>query len=95
MTIVPVKTKERKDNLTKEVKKNIYNIQVGKPDVKPDAASHVKGVREGNQPGNTDKEPGIIHVDQFKTIADSRRSTGVSPESHNPIDPDMPNLTPA
>lgn len=81
--------------MTRQVEKIVYNIRVGKPEVKPDAPSHVKGVRMGNQPGNTEKEPGIHHVDPLKTVADSRRSTGISPDMHNPIDPDMPNLTPA
>jgi hypothetical protein len=81
--------------MTKKVLKIVYNIRVGKPDIKPDGPSHFKGVREGNQPGNMDKEPGIHEVDQFKTVADARRSTGIRPDSHNPIDPDMPNLTPA
>jgi hypothetical protein len=81
--------------MTKKVLKIVYNIRVGKPDVKPDAPSHFKGVREGNQPGGMEKEAGINHVDELRTVADSRRSTGISPDMHNPIDPDMPNLTPA
>jgi hypothetical protein len=87
--------KKEKDDMTRQVEKIVYNIRVGKPEVKPDAPSHVKGVRMGNQPGNTEKEPGINHKDPLKTVADSRRSTGISPDMHNPIDPDMPNLTPA
>ena len=81
--------------MTRKVQKIVYNVRVGKPEVKPDAPSHVKGVRMGNQPGNAEKEPGINHKDPLKTVADSRRSTGISPDMHNPIDPDMPNLTPA
>ena len=81
--------------MTKKVLKIVYNIRVGKPDIKPDGPSHFKGVRQGNQPGSMDKEPGINEVDQFKTVADARRSTGIRPDSHNPIEPDMPNLTPA
>lgn len=81
--------------MAKKVEKIVYNIRVGKPDVKPDAASHVKGVRMGNQPGNMEKEAGINHVDALTTVADSRRSTGISPDMHDPIDPDMPHLTPA
>jgi hypothetical protein len=90
-----VKDKKRKDDMTRKVEKIVYNIRVGKPDVKPDAPSHVKGVREGNEPGSLEKEAGINHVDEFRTVADSRRSTGISPDMHNPIDSDMPNLTPA
>lgn len=81
--------------MTKKVMKIIHNISVGKPDIKPDAPSHIKGVREGNQSGNTDKEAGVHQVDNSKAVADSRRSTGITPEMENPIDPDMPNLPPA
>lgn len=81
--------------MPKRVKRVVYNISVGKPDVKPDAPSHVKGVRQGNQPGAKDKEAGIHHLHNNKAVADSRRSTGIVPESSNPIDSSMPNLTPA
>jgi hypothetical protein len=81
--------------MTEKVEKIVYNIRVGKPDVRPDALAHVKGVREGNQPGSLEKETGIHHVDQSKAVAAARRSTGIGPDMHNPIDPDMPNLTPA
>jgi hypothetical protein len=57
----------------------------------PDMPSHVKGIPEGNAPGNYLKEPG--HNPDGTSTA--RRSTGVNPEAHEPIDPRMPNLSPA
>lgn len=95
MTLARMKAEERNDNMTRKVKKIVYNVAVGKPDVKPDAPSHVKGVREGNQPGSLEKEAGIHQIDQARAIADARRSTGISPEMENPVDPAMPNLPPA
>jgi hypothetical protein len=65
-------------------------IRVGKPDVKPDTPSHVKGVKEGNAPGNYEKSPG--HLPDGRSTA--ARSTGISPRKHEPIDPRMPNLSP-
>jgi len=64
-------------------------IRVGKPDVKPDAPSHTKGVAQGNK-GACGRQPGH-HADG---TADARRSTGIAPGSHNPILPIMPNLPP-
>lgn len=62
-------------------------IKVGKPDVKPDLPSHVKGVPQGNQES---KQPGH-HEDG---TVDARRSTGINPKKHDPILPIMPNLPP-
>jgi hypothetical protein len=64
-------------------------IRVGKPDVKPDAPSHVKGVRQGNK-GPSSRQPGH-HADG---TADARRSTGIAPAKHDAILPVMPSLTP-
>ncbi len=66
-------------------------IRLGKPDVKPDLPSHTKGVREGNEEGAYDKQIG--HHEDGRS--DARRSTGVNPKARNPIDPDMPSLSPA
>ncbi|MFI6920169.1 hypothetical protein ACIBIZ_09450 [Nonomuraea spiralis] len=66
------------------------HIKVGKPDVAPDVSAHVKGVRQGNDPGARRRRPGH-HRDG---TADARRSTGISPKKHNPILPVMPNLPP-
>jgi hypothetical protein len=55
------------------------------------APTHVKGITEGNAPGNYEKMPG--HNPDGTSTA--RRSTGVRPEAEEPIDPSMPNLSPA
>ena len=81
--------------MSNQEKKVIGNITVGKPDVRPDKASHVRGVRMGNQPGAIEKEAGIKLVEKYKAVADARRSTGIRAEDREPIDPDMPHLTPA
>jgi hypothetical protein len=65
-------------------------IRVGKPDTKPDTPSHVKGVHQGNKKGAYKHMIGH-HSDG---TADARRSTGVSPKTHDPILPIMPNLPP-
>jgi len=66
------------------------DLKVGAPDVKPDAPSHKRGVRQGNTPGNYEKSRGH-EADGRSTAA---RSTGISPGKHGPIDPRMPNLSP-
>lgn len=64
-------------------------IRVGKPDVRPDTPTHVKGVRQGNT-GPNHKQPG--HNEDG--TADARRSTGINPRTHDPILKTMPNLPP-
>lgn len=64
-------------------------IRVGKPDTRPDASSHTKGVKQGNA-GPYEKQIGH-HPDG---TADARRSTGVAPKRHNAILSIMPNLPP-
>jgi hypothetical protein len=66
------------------------NIRVGKPDVRPDGPSHVKGVRQGNEPEGYRKQMG--HREDG--TADARRSTGIGPKKHNAILKTMPNLPP-
>jgi hypothetical protein len=63
----------------------------GRRAVSPDAPSHVKGIKQGNSSGNYDKQPG--HLPDGRSTA--RRSTAVNPELRDPIDPRMPNLSPA
>lgn len=65
-------------------------IRVGKPDVRPDLPSHVKGVRQGNEKGAYKKSKG--HNEDGTSTA--RRSTGVSPKKHEAILPIMPNISP-
>jgi hypothetical protein len=66
-------------------------IRLGRPDVSPSAPAHVRGVREGNEPGGYDHMPGH-HSDGR---SDARRSTGVAAADRDPILPGMPNLQPA
>jgi hypothetical protein len=64
-------------------------IRTGKPDVKPDTPSHIRGIRQGNE-GPGAKQTGH-HEDG---TADARRSTGIRPAKHNAIAATMPNLPP-
>jgi hypothetical protein len=66
-------------------------IRVGKPDVEPDVPSHVPGINQGNSRGNYEKQEG--HLPDGRSTA--KRSTGVNPDFMEPIDPSMPNLSPA
>jgi hypothetical protein len=67
------------------------HLKVGKPDVRPDAPSHTRGIRMGNATGNYGKQAG--HLPDGKATAE--RSTGVNPGNRDPIVPQMPNLPPA
>ena len=60
-------------------------------DVKPDVSAHQKGVNQGNSTGNYEKQPGH-HADGRSSAA---RSTGINVKGREPIDPRMPNLSPA
>lgn len=66
------------------------DIKVGKPQVRLDISSHVKGVSEGNQRGSYEKQAG--HHDDG--TADARRSTGIRPRKHDAVLSAMPNLPP-
>lgn len=66
-------------------------IRTGRPDVDPAMPSHVPNVRQGNAAGNYEKQPG--HLPDGHSTAE--RSTGVNARDRNPIDPSMPNLSPA
>ena len=66
------------------------NLKVGKPDVKPDKPTHVPGNKQGNSHGHYNHAPG--HLPDGRSTA--RRSTGILPKKHEPIDPRMPNLSP-
>jgi hypothetical protein len=65
------------------------SIRVGKPDTTHDAAAHTPGVRQGNEPGGTAADPGLIETGE---IGSGR--PGINPEKRNPIDPNSPNLPP-
>ncbi|MDX6697184.1 MAG: hypothetical protein QOE65_581 [Solirubrobacteraceae bacterium] len=57
----------------------------------PDITAHIPGVKSGNSKGNYAKNKG--HLPDGRRTA--RASTGVNPDAHGPIDPSMPNLSPA
>jgi hypothetical protein len=66
-------------------------VRIGKADVRPDAPSHVRGIKQGNSTGNYLAQPG--HKPDGRSTAE--RSTGINPKARDPIDPSMPNLSPA
>jgi hypothetical protein len=53
--------------------------------------THVQGIKQGNSTGNYEKNTG--HLPDGTSTAE--RSTGVNAEGREPIDPRMPNLSPA
>jgi hypothetical protein len=67
------------------------NVRTGKPDVSPDAPAHTPGIKSGNTKGNYERQAG--HLPDGRSTAE--RSTGVNAAARNPIDPRMPNLSPA
>jgi hypothetical protein len=66
------------------------NLKTGKRQVKPDSPTHVLGVQQGNSTGHYEKSSG--HLPDGRSTA--RRSTGILPAKHEPIDPRMPNISP-
>jgi hypothetical protein len=71
----------------------VGNIKVGRPDVTPEAPSHIAGVREGNRRAHLLPQPGF-EGKGLTARANSRRSTGVNARAEEPIDPRMPRLFP-
>ncbi len=67
------------------------NLQVGTPDTTHDSPAHTPGIKAGNETGSYEKAAG--HLPNGQSTAE--RSTGVNAESEDPIDPSMPNLSPA
>jgi hypothetical protein len=63
----------------------------GKRGVPPDITAHTPGIKQGNTTGNYLKQEG--HRPDGRSSA--RRSTGINAEAEDPIDPSMPNLSPA
>ncbi len=72
----------------------IANVRVGTPDTSPAKPSHTRGVREGNDHGGMRREAGMKN-EGLHGRGNARRSTGISPWRHGPIDPRMPNLSPS
>ena len=66
-------------------------IKLGKREVTPDITAHVKGINQGNSRGNYERQAGH----QPNGTSTAARSTGINPGAHEPIDPRMPNLSPA
>jgi len=66
-------------------------INLGKPDTTADAPAHTPGVKQGNSTGNYESQVG--HHPDGRSGAE--RSTGINPKKRDPIDPRMPNLSPA
>jgi hypothetical protein len=64
---------------------------LGRREITPDFPTHVPGIKQGNSKGNYEAMSGH-HRDGTSSAA---RSTGVSAELEEPIDPSMPNLSPA
>ncbi len=67
------------------------NIRLGKPQTGTTTSAHTPGTMQGNALGSYDKMVGH-NPDGTSTAA---RSTGINPKTHGPIDPSMPNLSPA
>lgn len=66
-------------------------IRLGKPQVSTAAPTHTPGIKQGNSIGNYEKQRG--HLPDGRSTAE--RSTGIRSKSSEPIDPSMPNLSPA
>jgi hypothetical protein len=58
---------------------------------KQDDPTHIKGVKQGNSKGNYERQSGH----NADGTSDQRRSTGINAGARQPIDPRMPNLSPA
>ncbi len=66
------------------------NLKTGKPDVRPDAPAHTRGINKGGSPGSRARQPG--HLPDGRRSAEA--ATGVNPKARNPIDGRMPYLSP-
>ncbi|MDA0164888.1 hypothetical protein OM076_31755 [Solirubrobacter ginsenosidimutans] len=55
-------------------------------------STHVDGIKQGNSKGNYEKMAAAHKADGTSTQA---RSTGINAAAREPIDPRMPNLSPA
>jgi hypothetical protein len=66
-------------------------LKLGKSDTKQDTPAHTPGIKQGNAKGNYEKQRG--HLPDGRSTA--ARSTGINPATSEPIDPSMPNLSPA
>jgi hypothetical protein len=71
------------------------NLRVGKAQVDPAAPAHQRGIRQGNEAPGSVRAHGVHHERRLFATGSAERSTGINPKARNPIDPDMPNLSPA
>jgi hypothetical protein len=71
--------------------KDMAGIRTGKQDVDTSKLGHTPGVHQGNSEGNYESMPG--HLPDGTSTAE--RSTGINAKNEEPIDPSMPNLSPA
>lgn len=67
------------------------NLKIGRPDTKHEAPAHISGISQGNAKGSYEKQVG--HKPDGRSTAE--RSTGINSKAAGPIDPRMPNLSPA
>ncbi len=67
------------------------NINLGNQQVTADLPAHTPGIQQGNAKGSYEKMAGH-NADGTST---AERSTGINPKTQGPIDPSMPNLSPA
>lgn len=75
--------------------RTIANVRVGEADVKTTAPTHVWGVFQGNHPHRLQRHKGVKNETPNRAEGTPRRSTGIRPDAHAPIDPRMPKLSPA
>jgi hypothetical protein len=67
------------------------DVRTGAKHTGMDRPTHVKGIKSGNSVGNYERQGG--HNPDGTSTAE--RSTGIATASSEPIDPSMPNLSPA
>lgn len=67
------------------------DVRTGDPHAEQDKPARTPGTHAGNSTGNYEKQAG--HLPDGRSTA--RRSTGINPKAEEPIDPRMPNLSPA
>lgn len=67
------------------------NVNLGKAQVPADLPAHVPGIMQGNSTGSYEKMAGH----NADGTSSARRSTGINAKNREPIDPSMPNLSPA
>jgi hypothetical protein len=89
---------KRKGNGQEADRKIVANVSVGRAEGRQSASAHLTGVKSGNAKHDLDKDIGITRAppDAWPDggRATARRSTGINPKAHDPIDPRMPKLAP-